>query len=56
MKVELTKNEIGFLLQALEQLPLRGKEAAKLLVDISGRLEAALATKEDGKAEKAKEA
>jgi hypothetical protein len=52
MKVELTKNEIGFLLQALEQLPLRGKDAAKLLVDISGKLEAALEKANQDNAEK----
>lgn len=42
MKIELNKNEIGFLLQALDQLPVKGREVAKLIVSVSEKLEGAL--------------
>jgi hypothetical protein len=48
MMAGLTEEEVRFLLQALEQLPVRGREAVKLLLDISGKLEAVL--KDEGKA------
>jgi hypothetical protein len=52
MMAELTGEEVRFLLQALEQLPVRGREAAKLIVSVSAKLEAELEKEEEQNAGK----